>query len=67
MFRPMIFLTIIKLDTIIGENYTRRNMACIDLHIKPSAHTPANFFVNEISSPYTYTNTDGYTVSYYTG
>jgi len=42
-------------------------MAFIDLHIKPSAHTPSKSFVNEISSPSTYTNTDGYTVSYYTG
>jgi len=32
---------------------------------KPSAHTPSNSFVNEISSPSTYTNTDGYTLSYY--
>jgi len=25
----------------------------------------SNYFVNEISSPSTYTNTDGYTASYY--
>ena len=30
-------------------------------HIKPSAHTPSNSFVNQISSPSTYTNTDCYT------
>ena len=40
-------------------------MTCVDLHIKPSAHTPSKSFVNEISSPSTYTDTDGYTVSYY--
>jgi len=40
-------------------------MTCIDLHVKPSVHTSTNSFVNEISSPSTYTNTDGYTVSYF--
>jgi len=37
----------------------------VDLHIKPSAHTPSMSFVNEISPPCTNTNTDSYTVSYY--
>ena len=40
-------------------------MTVITQHIKPAAHTPFNYFINEISSPSTYTNTDGYTVSYY--
>ena len=89
MFRPILFLAIIRVDTIIGENYTmynmiqysyqcwsnkkgtssrlqnRRNMTRTDLHIARSAHTPSIYFVNKISSPSTYTNTDGYTVSYY--
>jgi len=52
--------------SIIHNMSTTRNMTCIDLHIKHSAHTPSNSCVNEISSPSTYTNTDGYTVSYYT-
>jgi len=56
--------------TCFGQYYFDRhqvgyNMTCIALHIKASAHTPSNYFVNEISSPSTYTNTDGYTVSYY--
>ena len=38
---------------------------CIDLHIKPSARTPSNSLVNKILFPSTYTNSDGYTVSYY--
>ena len=42
----------------------RRNMTYIDLYIKLSAHPPSNYFVNKISSPSTYTNIDGYTVSY---
>jgi len=50
-----------------GKHYeiTDVTRQCIDLHIKPSAHTPSNSFVNEISSASTYTNTDRYTVSYY--
>ena len=28
----------------------RRNITCTDQHIKPSAHTPSNSFVNDISS-----------------
>jgi len=40
-------------------------MTYIDLHIKPSAHTPSISFVKEISSPSTHTNTNGYSVSYY--
>jgi hypothetical protein len=35
------------------------------IRVKPSTHTPSKSFVNEISSPSTYTNTDGYTVSQY--
>ena len=42
-----------------------RNTTCTDLHIKPSVHSPSNYFVHKTSSPSTYTNTDGYTVSYY--
>jgi len=50
-----------------GEHYETTDVTWqyIDLHITPSAHTPSNSSVNEISSPSTYTNTDGYTVSYY--
>ena len=40
-------------------------MTVVTQHIKPSTHTSSNYFVNEISSPSPYTNTDGYTLSYY--
>ena len=49
--RPILLLAIIRLDTFIGENYTIYRMIQYNHH--------------KISSPSAYTNTDGYTVSYY--
>ena len=51
MFRPILFLAVIRLDIFIGENYTLYNM------------TQYN---HQCWCKYSiYTNTDGYNVSYY--
>jgi len=50
MFRPIIFLTIIRLDTIIGENYTIYRVILNDFlgfnNLPPSSDaTPCDFFL----------------------